>query len=112
MPLIKVLTSLPEIEFSQKLLNELSNELSKITGKPTEYVMTLLQTNVQMTFAESSEPSCFVEIKSIGSLKPALISESFCKLIYNFTNIPANRIYISFEDVKPSDWGFNGRTFG
>ena len=112
MPLIKILTSLPEIESSQKLLDELSAELSNLTGKPGNYVMTLLQTNVKMTFADSTKPSCFVEIKSIGSLKPDLMTQSISKIISDFTKIPSNRIYIEFDDVKASNWGFNGRTFG
>ena len=112
MPLIKVVTSLPLIENSEKFLTELSMELSNLTGKPESYIMTLLETNIQMTFAGSSQPSCFVEIKSIGSLKPPLMTKSFCKIISNFTKIPSERIYISFEDVRPENWGFNERTFG
>tara|TARA_Y100001968_G_scaffold218310_1_gene200976 strand:- start:2379 stop:2717 length:339 start_codon:yes stop_codon:yes gene_type:complete len=112
MPLIKVSTSLPKIDSSEKLLEELSEELSNLTGKPADYVMTLLQTNLAMTFAESNNPACFVEVKSIGSLKPSLMTESFSRIISNFTQIPPNRIYIYFEDVKASHWGFNGNTFG
>tara|TARA_Y100001968_G_scaffold199897_1_gene183469 strand:- start:2391 stop:2729 length:339 start_codon:yes stop_codon:yes gene_type:complete len=112
MPLIKVLTSLPEVAASQELLNKLSDELSNLSGKPKAYVMTLLQTDVKMTFAQSNEPSCFVEVKSIGSLRPDLMTESFCKIISDFTKIPTNRIYIEFEDIKASYWGFDGKTFG
>ena len=68
MPLINVKTSLPNIENSELLLMNLSKELSNLTGKPEQFVMTLLQTNVPMTFAGSTEACCYVEIKSIGSI--------------------------------------------
>ncbi|WP_320664757.1 phenylpyruvate tautomerase MIF-related protein [Prochlorococcus sp. MIT 1223] len=112
MPLIKIQTSLKSIDDSDKFLTALSSELAKSTGKPESYVMTILQTNIPMTFGGSNDPSCFIEIKSIGSLKPAEMSKSFCSLVSRATNIPSNRIYIAFEDVSPSKWGFNGNTFG
>ena len=112
MPLIKVQTSLDKTSFPETLLNELSRELAKSTGKPEAYVMALLETDLPMIFAGSNKPSCFIEIKSIGSLTPNLMAKSFSKLISDNTIIPANRIYINFEDVNPTQWGFNGNTFG
>ena len=111
MPLINVRTSLEEISNSDGLLKQLSAEMANLTGKPEKYVMTLLQTNLPMTFSGSNEPSCYIEIKSIGSLKPELMSQSFCKIISSMTKIPSNRIYIGFEDVQANKWGFNGSTF-
>tara|TARA_Y100001968_G_scaffold330483_1_gene382496 strand:- start:548 stop:886 length:339 start_codon:yes stop_codon:yes gene_type:complete len=112
MPLIRVQTSLGEIENTDDFLKGISSEVSNCTGKPEKYVMTFLQTNVPMTFGGSASPCCFVEIKSIGSLKPSLMTERICKLISSKTEIPSNRIYIAFEDVEASKWGFNGGTFG
>ena len=56
MPLINVRTSLPDLMDAELLLQELSAELAKLTGKPEAYVMTMLQTGVPMTFAGSAEP--------------------------------------------------------
>ncbi len=94
MPLINLRTSLASIEHRDELLLELSAKLVEQSGKPEDYVMTLLETDVPMTFA--------------GSLAPA----AFCELITSRTGIPANRIYICFEDVPASSLGWNGRTFG
>ena len=55
---------------------------------------------------------CYVEIKSIGGLKPNDMTASFCKLVKSRTGIPENRIYIGFEDVAASKWGYDGQTFG
>ncbi len=112
MPLINVRTSLPELADAAGLLKELSAALAQQTGKPESYVMTLLETAVPMTFAGSSDPCAYVEIKSIGALKPPAMTEAFCALIHGRTGIPANRIYVAFEDVKASSWGWNGSTFG
>ena len=112
MPLIALRTSLPAVETATDLLQELSAALAQQTGKPESYVMTMLETAVPMTFAGSSEPSAYVEIKSIGSLWPPAMSAAFCELISARTGIPTNRIYIQFEDVPAAQWGWDGRTFG
>ncbi len=112
MPLIHLKTSNGPISNSENLLNLLSQKLSELTGKPEQYVMTLLQENVPMTFGGTVDPCCYVEIKSIGSLHPREMTESFCNLIASQTGIPKNRIYICFEDKDPKQWGFNGQTFG
>ena len=112
MPLINVRISSSKVVNPNELLKELSSELANSTGKPENYVMCLLQTDVPMTFGGSDEPCCYVEIKSIGALRPSKMTESFCNLIQSKTEIPSNRIYIGFEDVEASNWGFNGQTFG
>ena len=112
MPLINVRTSLPSVSDADGLLKALSSTLAQQTGKPEAYVMTLLEVGVPMTFAGSPEPSAYVEIKSIGALKPPAMTATFCELISERTGIPANRIYIGFDDVKASAWGWNGNTFG
>lgn len=112
MPLINVRTSLPAVQDGSGLLQELSSALAEQTGKPEAYVMTLLETGVSMTFAGSAEPCAYVEVKSIGALRPPAMTAAFCELIHTRTGIPANRIYVGFEDVQASCWGWNGSTFG
>ena len=112
MPLINVRTSLPCVDDADELLKALSATLAQQTGKPEAYVMTLLETAVPMTFAGTTEPCAYVEIKSIGALKPPAMTEAFCALISQRLSIPSSRIYIGFDDVKASAWGWNGKTFG
>ena len=111
-PLINVRLSSSEISEIGSFMKKLSSELASLTGKPEKYVMTPIQANVPMTFGGSEEPCCYVEVKSIGSLKPSEMTKSICNLIQAYTGIDANRIYINFEDISPSLWGFNGQTFG
>ncbi len=112
MPLINVKTNLADVQAADALLKKLSTALAIATGKPESYVMTLLESDVPMTFAGSDKPCAYVEIKSIGALTPPAMSDQFCELIRVALGISKDRIYISFHDVSASDWGWNGRTFG
>lgn len=117
MPLIKVQTSVsaPEKKQVQELLKSLSAKLAKHTGKPESYVMTAFEPGIPMTFAGTTEPVCYIEIKSIGSMQPdktEAMSQDFCEQINQSLGVPKNRIYIEFADAKGAMWGWNGTTFG
>ena len=112
MPLIQINTSSKSVVNDDLLQKEVSKMIADLTGKPENYVMTIMQSDTQMTFAGSDEPCCFIKLKSIGSLKPSSMSKSLCELIASKTNIKTNRIYLEFIDVKASNWGFNSSTFG
>ncbi len=116
MPLIKVQTSItaPTAAQVESLLKTLSTSLAKHTGKPEAYVMTAFEPAVAMTFGGTTDPVCYVEIKSVGTMTPAqtkTMSQDFCSLITNAIAIPSDRIYIEFADAKGSMWGWNGTTF-
>jgi phenylpyruvate tautomerase len=117
MPLIKVQTSVsaPEKSAVEGLLKSLSAKLAKHLGKPESYVMTAFEPGVAMTFAGTTEPVCYVEIKSIGSMSAAqtkAMSLDFCPQIKEALGVAPNRVYIEFADAKGSMWGWNGSTFG
>ena len=111
MPLIEINTSSKSIFEIDLLQKEISKMVADLTGKPENYVMTIIQSDTLMTFAGSDEPCCFIKLKSIGSLNPSKMSKSLCDLIASKTNISTNRIYIEFVDVKAKNWGFNSSTF-
>ena len=112
MPLIEINTSLKSIVEIDLLQKEISKIVADLTGKPENYVMTMIQSDNLMTFAGSDGPCCFIKLKSIGSLNPSKMSKSLCDLIASKTNIRTNRIYVEFVDVKATNWGFNSSTFG
>ncbi|MGA9379109.1 MAG: phenylpyruvate tautomerase MIF-related protein [Phormidium sp.] len=117
MPLIKVQTSItaPEKTKVESLLKTLSSGLAKHLGKPESYVMTAFEPDVAMTFAGTTDPVCYIEIKSIGNMSPAQtksMSQDFCQQINQTLGVPANRIYIEFADAKGAMWGWNNSTFG
>jgi phenylpyruvate tautomerase len=117
MPLIKIQTSVsaPTKSDVEAMLKKLSAKLAKHTGKPESYIMTAFEPDVSMTFAGNTEPTCYIEIKSVGSFQSEQtqsMSQDFCQEINQALGIPKNRIYIEFSDAKGYMWGWNSSTFG
>ena len=110
MPYINVSTS-AKVNDKDKLLEEISILISSLTNKSRSFVMAKIDDNCKMYFDDST-PSCFLEIKSIGSLKPSEMANPISEFVYKKMGIPMDRIYISFQDVPASLWAWNGRTFG
>ena len=117
MPFIKVQSSIatPEKTAVENLLKNLSSKLAQHLGKPESYVMTAFEADIPMTFAGTTEPVCYMEIKSIGTMSSSqtkAMSQDFCQQISEKLNIPTKRIYIEFADAKGHMWGWNESTFG
>ena len=110
MPYINVSTS-AKVNDKGKLLEEISILISSLTSKSKKFVMAKIDDNCQMYFDDES-PSCFLEIKSIGSLNPSEMAKPISDFVNEKMGIPIDRVYISFEDVSASFWAWNGRTFG
>ena len=110
MPYINVSTS-AIVDNKEKLLEDIVIFISSLTNKSRSFVMAKIDDNCQMYFDDET-PSCFLEIKSIGSLNPSEMAKPISDFVYEKMGIPIDRIYISFEDVPASLWAWNGRTFG
>ena len=112
MPLLKVQTN-GDVADKKKFMEDATELLSKLLNKPTQYIMVIIEDDIEMMFARSSEPLAYLELKSIGlpvSHTPN-ISAELCRLIEDNTAIPKNRIYIEFADAKRDMFGWNGGTF-
>lgn len=116
MPLIKVQTSVsaPAKADVESMLKELSSSLASHLGKPESYVMTAFEGDMPMTFAGSTDPVCYIEIKSVGTMgaKTKAMSQDFCTKVESALGVPKNRTYIEFADAAGAMWGWNGTTFG
>tara|TARA_B100001027_G_scaffold116455_1_gene80373 strand:- start:69 stop:401 length:333 start_codon:yes stop_codon:yes gene_type:complete len=110
MPYINVSTS-AKVNDKDKLLEEISTLISSLTNKPRRFVMTKIDDNCKMYFDDET-PSCFCEIKSIGSLNPSEMAKPISDFVCEKIGIPIDRVYIYFEDVPASLWAWNGKTFG
>ena len=76
--------------------------------------MTAFESDVPMTFGGTTDPVCYVEIKSIGTMKPEqtkAMSADFCQQIESELGVEKNRIYLEFADAERHLWGWNGGTF-
>ena len=110
MPYINIATSV-KVENKKKFLEEISTLISSLTNKSKSFVMSKLEDNSVIFFADDT-PCCYLEIKSIGSINSELMIKPICEFVYEKLEIPINKIYVNFENISPSMWGWNGKTFG
>ena len=111
MPLLNISTN-KDLKNEQKLLAKSSDLISSLLNKSENFVMIKFTDSLPMYFAGNDEPCCFIEIKSIGSLTPSKISKPICEFFSAELGIPNERIYIFYQDIDPSMWAWNNRTFG
>jgi len=116
MPLVKITSSVgPTADARGSLLADLSKLLAKELGKPEAYVMTAFEAVAAMTFAGTSEPAAYVEVKNIGRFSPELtkrLSGEICARLSKALGVQPGRIYIEFTDAQGHLWGYDGDTFG
>ena len=87
---INVSTS-SKIKDKRKLLEEISILVSSLTNKSKRFVMAKIDDNCQMYFDDES-PSCFLEIKSIGSLNPSEMAKPISDFVVEKMGIAIDRI--------------------
>jgi len=110
MPFISIST--PEkILNKESLLEKSTHLIAELTNKSEKFVMVKLNENVHMSFGGKTA-CCFVEVKSIGSLNPPIMSQKICELLSSCLGISTDMIYIQFEDINASNWGWKSQVFG
>ena len=117
MPLIELDTScdLSDADQKQALAKTLSSLAAKEIGKPERYVMACVRDQVAMTMSGGSDACALVTVKSIGGLTGPVnqaLSGRIAQALQDELAIPPDRVYITFEELAPTHWGFNGNTFG
>lgn len=115
MPLLKLETTVALSDDKRKgLLASLSRIVAETIGKPEQYVMvTAGPAAIQMS--GSLGDAAFVDVRSIGGLTEDVnrkLSQKLCQVLNDSLGVPQNRIYLNFTDVEPSNWGWDGSTFG
>ena len=95
MPYINVSTS-AKVNEKDKLIEEISILISSLTKKSRRFVMAKIDDNCQIYF-DDERPSCFLEIKSIGSINPSEMAKPISDFVYEKLGIPIDRVYISFR---------------
>lgn len=83
-------------------------------GKSEEFMMVAVKDNIPMVFGGAAGPTAFMEIKSIGipGNKTKDICRQLCEQIHAIAEIPPERVYVKFNDVQRSMWGWKGDMFG
>lgn len=116
MPLIRLETScdLSDPDKKQSLTRALSKIAAEGIGKPERYVMASVHDKVDMTMSGEIGPCALVTIKSIGGLTLTVnqtLATRIDQMLQEELAISQDRIYVTFEEMAPTHWAFNGRTF-
>ena len=91
MPLINISVN-KKVENDQIFLSNVSGFISSLLNKSENFVMVRLIDSLQISFAGTHDPCCFIEIKSIGSLAPSKMSMPISEFI-------STELGISYEDA-------------
>jgi phenylpyruvate tautomerase len=97
------------------MAKSLSRLAAEWIGKPEQYVMACVQDNVTMTMAGETGPCALVTVKSIGGLSKSVnqtLTGRLCQMLQEELAIPTDRIYVTFQELAPTHWGWDRHTFG
>ena len=114
MPLFKMETNVViDDDKIDECLKKISGFVSKILNKPEKYIMVLINNNVPVMFAETSDPAAYIVLKSIGLTGETcpLLSEKICEFLESEYLISADRVYIDFQNINGAMFGWNKVTF-
>lgn len=100
-------------ESNKVLMKEASGFIAALLGKPEQYVMVSLKTEIPLIFGGSEGPAAIIQLKSIGLPvdRCSEFSEKICDFIQGEFGIPKDRVFIDFKDIKGNMFGWNGKTF-
>lgn len=117
MPLIQLDTScdLSTQEKREALAKKLSKLAAVCIGKPEQYVMACVHDNVAMTMGGRSAAIALISVKSIGGLSKAVnqkLAAEACQMLQKELSIAHDCIYLTFEELPATNWGWKADTFG
>ena len=117
MPLIQLYTScdMSTQEKRETLAKKLSKLAATCIGKPEQYVMASVHDKVAMTMSGEPTVAALVSVKSIGGLSREVnkkLSAATCQTLQEELSIAAECVYITFEELPATHWGWKADTFG
>lgn len=112
MPVLCIRTN-AKLANKQAFLKAASALVADALSKPESYVMIHVSDNQSMSFAGTTEPLAYVELKSLGltSGQTTDLSKHICDFLRQELSIDASRIYIEFSAPERVMFGWNGGTF-
>jgi phenylpyruvate tautomerase len=114
MPYFKIETSQKlDDAVAEKFSRDASAFLSGLLGKPQRVIMVSVAHGMAMMFNESTTPTAYLEIKSIGLMpeKCPEYAKAVCDFIETAIHVPPDRVYIDFANINGKLFGWNKQTF-
>jgi len=100
-------------EKEEIIKTKLGKAIELIPGKSETFLMVGFEDEYSLYFAgEKLEKGAFVEVKIFGEASKdsyEKLTQVICNIYEEELEIPQNKIYVKYEEVK--DWGWNGRNF-
>lgn len=117
MPLIQLDTScdMSTQERRETLVKKLSKLAAVCIGKPEQYVMACVHDKVAMSMGGEFTAAALVSVKSIGGLSKEVnkeLSARTCETLREEFGLSDEHIYITFEELPATHWGWKADTFG
>jgi phenylpyruvate tautomerase len=114
MPVLTLQTNVGAQSIPATFAADLVEVVASALGKPKSYVVVNIQADQNINWGGSAAPAALATLMSIGQINPeankntsALISNHLEKALH----VPADRFYLTFQDVEPANIGYNGTTF-
>jgi len=111
MPLIQVTSNLSLSDTEKNnALKTLSQAVAELLNKPEHVVMTSW-TTAKMTMGGTEAPTAFIDLRALRmpSDDTERLSKELCERLSLTAEIRADRIFINFVDIQPSNWGWDGK---
>ena len=100
-------------EKEENIKTKLGKAIQLIPGKSETFLMVGFEDEYSLYFGgENMEKGAFIEVKIFGKANKddyATLTAEICKIYEEELQIPQNKIYVKYEEVK--DWGWNGSNF-
>lgn len=112
-PSLSVLTNVDMGSKKTAFMLAASRSVAETLKKPESYVAVVAQDGLDMVWGGSDDPCALCRVTSLGSINlenNRELSKDLCELLGEF-GIPGTRIYITFEDVKRENMGYDSATF-
>ena len=109
---IKTNTAIPkeaEVSVKSKIAAVLT---AAFPSKTENWLMLDFTENSRMYFGGKDDPCAMVQVALFGKGNTAgfdKLTDGVCRLIESELGIPADRVYVKYEEV--SHWGWNGQNF-
>ncbi len=113
MPFIRTTTNVPVTKKTADQIKTACGEvITLIRGKTENHLMVEVRGDSTLYFAGSDAPCAFAEIQLLGKASDSEynnVTDALTKALSVLLAIPADRIYVRYEEV--AHWGWNGSNF-
>ena len=113
MPYISTTTNVKiSTDSEAKIRAALGKAIEAIRGKSEKWLMLSFNDGVRMAFRGDTAPTAMIEVEIFGSASSeeyANLTAKITDIISGELSIPADRIYVKYEEIDT--WGWSGENF-